>query len=569
MTGEDSLDGLVGLLDAVLDPDAMLGQVAVIARYDRYQASHGLIAAAAEVAAMADQAGLRQVGTTTYPADGELRWWTWRAPVSWTPDRAELTLRDGSGAPVGTVSHADSPFTIATYSAPVEATLPIVRLGSGHPVTPGDLVYVPAEEWRHGAVVAELVELGAAGFVTAAPAVQLDGRDYPGRIELSPRSPLFGFSVVPAVAELIERHTDDAVGRRAADRQAVGRHGLRAEVLVRLAPEPAPMPVTSAVLPGSSPELPEVWLVAHLCHPRPGGNDNASGVAALLGIARTLARSVDSGRLPQAHRTIRFLWGPEFLGPIAALSDHLADGRPPPAAVVDLDVVGVDQSRFDLPFVVELPFQQTDPLGELATRAVRSAFRRTAEQPGSWRAEPFTGFSDHAVFADPRLGCSAVQLCHVGDPANHSAADQVELVSPVQLRRSALAGAAIAWSVASRPSWQPAAGHAAGDCAHPGQPCAVLHRRWDGPLNVREMVSRVPGAAGQSLRQLLARDKRLLSVLLNLGLSTDSRHCQTAVLDQLDVDRSLSLGPSDRELLIEAFTSTGWADLVPAGAVMR
>ena len=544
------LDVLVDLIDSALDPDEMLSQVATVAQYDRYQASHGLSAAAAEVAALAGRAGLRQVSTTSYPADGELHWWTWRAPVSWTPERAELTVRDGSGSVVAAVSHASSPFTIATYSAPAgPATLPIVRLDSGQPIPRGALVYVPAAGWRHGAAVAELAEAGAAGFVTAAPAVELAGRYHPGRIELPPRSAVFGFSVVPEIAAMIERS------------------GVRAEVTVALARDTAAMSVTSAALPGSAPELPEVWLVAHLCHPRPGGNDNASGVAALLGIAAALAESIRSGRLPPAARTIRFLWGPEFLGPVAALSDQLAAGRPAPAAVVDLDVVGVDQSRFDVPFVVELPFRPADPLGTLAIRAARSAFRRTADQPGRWRTEPFTGFSDHAIFADPRLGSSAVQLCHLGDPANHSAADRVELVSAVELRRAALAGAAIARTVAEQSS----AGrldnaHASADergCPHPADECTALRRAWDGPLNVREMVARVPAEAGRALRQLLGRDKRLLSVLLNLGLSADSPRCHAAVLDRLSAEQSLSLGSPERELLIAAFTGSGWANLAP------
>lgn len=562
------LDALIGLVDGALDPDEMLSQVATIAQYDRYQASHGLSAAAAQVAEFADRAGLRQVSTTTYPADGELHWWTWRAPVSWTPERAELTVRDGSGSVVAAVSHASSPFTIATYSAPIgPATLPIVRLDSGQPIPRGALVYVPAARWQHGAAIAELAEAGAAGFVTAAPAVELAGRHHPGRIELPPRSAVFGFSVVPEIAAMIEQS------------------GVRAEVTVALASDTAPMTVTSAALPGSAPELPEVWLVAHLCHPRPGGNDNASGVAALLGIAATLAKSIRSGLLPPATRTIRFLWGPEFLGPVAALSDQLAAGRPAPTAVVDLDVVGVDQSRFDVPFVVELPFRTADPLGTLAIRAVRSAFRRTADQPGRWRTEPFTGFSDHAIFADPRLGSTAVQLCHVGDPANHSAADRVELVSAVELRRAALAGATIARTVAEQSSADrpdiaqqsstdpldiartpvDIARTPAGErsCTHPADECAALRRAWDGPLNVREMVARVPAETGRALRQLLGRDKRLLSVLLNLGLSADSPHCHAAVLERLSSEQSLSLEAPERELLIAAFTGSGWAKLAP------
>ena len=60
-------------------------------------------------------------------------------------------------------------------------------------------------------------------------------------------------------------------------------------------------------------ELPDEELVfsAHLDHPKESANDNASGSAALLDIARTLHQLVESGKLPRPKRSFLFIWVPE------------------------------------------------------------------------------------------------------------------------------------------------------------------------------------------------------------------------------------------------------------------
>ena len=46
--------------------------------------------------------------------------------------------------------------------------------------------------------------------------------------------------------------------------------------------------VLSALIPGEDKNK-EIWLAAHLCHPHPGANDNASGSGALLEVLRVLS----------------------------------------------------------------------------------------------------------------------------------------------------------------------------------------------------------------------------------------------------------------------------------------
>ncbi|HWQ21139.1 MAG TPA: DUF4910 domain-containing protein, partial [Clostridia bacterium] len=75
-------------------------------------------------------------------------------------------------------------------------------------------------------------------------------------------------------------------------------------------------------------------LQAHLCHPRPGANDNASGAALLAELVRVL-------RKVPLEREVIALWMPEFYGTIA----WLADQKPDLACAIDLDMVGEDQAE--------------------------------------------------------------------------------------------------------------------------------------------------------------------------------------------------------------------------------
>ncbi len=69
-------------------------------------------------------------------------------------------------------------------------------------------------------------------------------------------------------------------------------------------------------IPGTDPAAGEVILSAHLFEgmQKQGANDNISGSACILEVARVLNGLIAEGRLPRPKRTIRFIWGPEFSG---------------------------------------------------------------------------------------------------------------------------------------------------------------------------------------------------------------------------------------------------------------
>jgi Peptidase family M28 len=376
------------------------------------------------------------------------------------------------------------------------------------------------------------------------------------------------------------------------------------------------------VLPGQLPDG-EVWLTAHLCHPRPGANDNASGVATLLGIAAAHAASRRADASWAAERTIRFFWGPEFLGIAAALHSRArtpgGDGLP--SAVLNFDMVGEDQSRCGGPFVVERnPDCLLALISPIAEHIVSEVFSRTKDHGGTWRAAPFYGSSDHALFADPNIACPAVQFCHPSDRFNHTAGDSLDKVSAIEMLRATSAGAALTYvlacdgalphhrkgqllrdwcadeyadalRVASRHgniedgAWgrqlveYTARRNAAmcrlldGDPVSPresllGRPAAgpdpvAIRGRWAGPINVRAMIADLPTASRSAVSRLIKANKDNYALLLNFAIRADGRRSRDDIIRETSY--ALRCPPDDTtaRLLFDALLESGWVERVP------
>lgn len=606
---------LVGKFLATTDVESLLTAVETLSGHDRYQASAGINDAAGFVAQRADEVGLIDVAVHRYPADGRPQWWSFEAPMSWTPECGVLSIRPArSDVPGVALSYGDDPFALATYSAATaEGRLraPLVAwpssgLSTGDPRLRGSVVALSASDYVRPGVLSAVESSGACGFVTAGPA-RGDHGGSRGRIELPLRSALFAFGLTGAEfgrVELALRHGD-----------------LIAEVDIRLGPT-ADMPVVTADLPGSASGAP-IWLMAHLCHPGPGANDNASGVAGLLGVAELLVRHMETG-LPR--RTIRFCWGPEFVGTAALL--HRCSGKLGiPAAVLNLDMIGEDQHRCASPFVLERsPDQLPSLINPVAERIVGEVFAATGAHPGRWQPSPFMGFSDHALFADPAIARPAVQFCHPADRFNHSAGDTLDKVSPVEMTRSVAAAAALTDVVAGgaplageiddivegwerreqvrvrriadhhrarHPAWsdalldrasgvarrhrelarrrdilpEPAAGSSGNPDSRPGRleratpthPAAnAPRRRWSGPLNVRAMIGATSPSTRRTVAGLIAEDKRNLALLFHVGIGVDGRRSWSDIFDDVSTGIEVPVPPKAREHLTDVFEQSDW-----------
>ena len=165
--------------------DDVMAHLARLTEHDRYQASLGIERAAELIASAAETLGLSGVTVERFPADGATRWWTFQAPRAWTPIAARLEI-------AGLVlDHATQPFTIATYSAPARTAARVARLDGE---LAGAIAVIGPADFARPELLAMLAARGAIGFVTDAPC----RGEHPGRIELDPKTQLFGFSVTAA-----------------------------------------------------------------------------------------------------------------------------------------------------------------------------------------------------------------------------------------------------------------------------------------------------------------------------------------------------------------------------------
>src|SRR6185503_20378278 len=120
-------------------------------------------------------------------------------------------------------------------------------------------------------------ERGAAGIVSAFPNQRTawSGLD-PDLVRWGHLSPYqganrFAFMVSPRTAGAL--------------REELARGPVKLAARVRAKLAPATFDVVSASIAGSDPAAGDIVLTAHLCHQSAGANDNASGSAALLGVA--------------------------------------------------------------------------------------------------------------------------------------------------------------------------------------------------------------------------------------------------------------------------------------------
>ncbi|NHJ49550.1 MAG: DUF4910 domain-containing protein [Asgard group archaeon] len=201
------------------------------------------------------------------------------------------------------------------------------------------------------------------------------------------------------------------------------------------------MEVVEFFIPGVE-EGQEVVAVAHLCHPKPGAVDNASGCGALIEVARTLNNLITSGQLQKPKRGIRFLLVAEFTGTFCYLATHekkIDDF----IAGINLDMVGSDQTFGGRTLIMErthlsTPSYVNDVLSAMLTQASKevSNFQGTGAFASFNYANDqlFSGGSDHVVFSSPDVGIGTPMFIQWPDRFYHTGEDSIEKVSPKMLQ---------------------------------------------------------------------------------------------------------------------------------------
>ncbi len=212
--------------------------------------------------------------------------------------------------------------------------------------------------------------------------------------------------------------------------------------------------VVDTLLHGESEE--EIWLVAHLCHPRMSANDNASGVAAGMTALYTLKNLIESKEIPPLKRSIRVLFMPEFSGTYAYLKETWKENRNVLAAI-NLDMVGgrqgtgygpltisglPDTSCSFITDVARLVMDEVKACGVAHSNEDKVALVNTAESG-------FDAGSDNYILSDPSIDIPTLMLGQWPDLNYHTSSDTPEIIDPVVLHVSTSFGAAFTYFLAN------------------------------------------------------------------------------------------------------------------------
>ena len=420
-------------------------------------------------------AGLSDAAIERFPADGKTKYAHFLSHVGWTPVSA--TLEEVEPRQRLIASFPDLPVALADYSQDANVTAALVDVGKG--TSPADY---EGKDVRGKIVLADgplptvhrlaCEERGAAGFLSDFPNQATpwsgDDRDLIRWGHLSPYQPKNRFAFMISKRQAAELRERLASGERVV---------LRARVDAKMVP--ATYDVVVATIPGTDPSAGEVVVTAHLCHESAGANDNASGSAAILEVARALAAAIRRQTLAPPRRTIRFLWLPEITGSQAYLVRHpevvarLVGG-------VHMDMVGgllattkgtfhVSRTAETLPHVANVVAEAWFDQVVAASQRYAEGMNPTGYAEGT--GDAYAGFvwppgsremllgdvrginmgSDHEVFQAGGFRVPMVYFHDYPDITIHTQKDQPENLDATKLGRVAYLGAGVVYTLAALP----------------------------------------------------------------------------------------------------------------------
>jgi len=449
-----------------------------IAQYHRQRGSKGFHAAAELVAGKLRDYGLSDVAILEFPADGKVFYGTQRSRPGWDAEVGQLweikevkeanEVKEQNADRGGGKKIADytaEPVALAEDSECADVTAELVDVGAGTKESDytgkdvkGQIVLVSAQP---GAVQDLAVgKFGAVGIVSYAQnqktawwGENLDALRW-GHLET--------FSANKTFAFMVSLRTAHALQERLKNGDKIQLHAM-----VKAGQHPGAYEVVTGVIPGSDEKLKneEIVFSCHLDHQQPGANDNASGCATILEVARTLQKLIAEGKLPRSARTIRFIFPPEIEGTMALLN-----AKPEMAkrikAVVHMDMVGggpetkavfhVTRGPMSLPsFVQDVAWAFAEWVNEECYQYAatgKSAYPLVSPEGGKelLRAEysAYTMGSDHDVYQDSSFGIPAIYLNDWPDRFIHTNLDTLGNIDATKLKRVGLIGAASGYFLA-------------------------------------------------------------------------------------------------------------------------
>ena len=442
-----------GLMEENFSGEEAKRFVSEIALHHRVPGGFGFHEAVEYVRWMLKNLGL-EVAIDTRPLDGAFKIWTWSFPLAWDVISASFSVVEPEPETITTFEETATCVYKRSASTPVEGvTAELIFVGNGT----DDADYADKDVKGKivlarggGEEVAELAvrKYGALGVVTDLLRPHLPVKTRRGMPDLVQDASLravdkkvWAFSIsynqFKHLKELLDK----------------GPVKVNAKINAFFI-EPGVLETVVAKIPGSNLSQEEVLVIAHLCHYRPGANDNASGVGLAMETAKVIQEAIKSGVINRPRRTITFILGAEMYGSISYLERNW-DRRQSLVGGFCLDMVGEDQEKTKAGVEVSsvpdsLPTFLNDHVATLLEEVRRKTLYSTTTANRAYKYDSltvnfrynisqFSPGSDHLIFDDSSVGIPVIQFGHWPDVYYHSSGDTVEMVDPNELKRNGLA----------------------------------------------------------------------------------------------------------------------------------
>lgn len=424
-----------------------------IGHWKRDQASDEYHLAAEWVAEKAKEFGFSDVHIEKYPADDDIYYYMQKARGGWDAEFAELWIIEPKEEKL--TSYAEIPVSIANRSQTCDVTGELVYIGNG--ANPEDYEGIDLKgkivlAYGSASTVAQMAvdQHGALGVVHINQRFAHDEPDNVSRVRIFTEKPTFVFG-------LSHRRGEELKDRILQGEKMKVRAVVKAEI------HPGHYENVIATIPGSDLSDEEILFTAHLCHYKPGANDNASGSACLLEVGRALIRLIDEGKIKRPKRTTRFLWVPEMSGSIAYAATH-PEVIERMVAGINYDMVGQYLNENNSTFFMHCtPHSRPHFISDLLTNITEFVAANNVQSLMNWdgfgypiysysgsrdafryRIYEYVGGSDQYIFNDNLLGVPSVFFLIWPDRYYHTSGDKPEICDPTQLKRSSFLGAAAA-----------------------------------------------------------------------------------------------------------------------------
>lgn len=291
------------------------------------------------------------------------------------------------------------------------------------------------------------------------------------------KEPSFAFVVSPRKGWEIKRRLDPP----ATSTLPKATLSVRVKIEVEILPE-ATMGIVEGFIRGTNSALKDqqVVLTAHIQEERYSANDDRSGCANLLEMARALNRLIAEGKLPRPQRDIRFWWVNEIDGPYTYFALN-PDEAKKTFVNINQDMVGGNHTMGKASRVQHVsrtlwstPTFFNDVVESIITALYQGnnayivAGQAGNNPPGTWFSKPIFSLlgsrdrysieiiphmnnTDHMVFADRYIGTThgGITFTNWPDDYIHSSDDDMWQMDRTTFKRNAVAVTALAWYMAN------------------------------------------------------------------------------------------------------------------------